>query len=119
MDIRYSDNGFTYELKHKAIQARTNRFGNTILFTNTQFPADFILKTYREKRIVEKVFSRVKPYLGPFYSRSERGTRARLFLTMLGYTMTAIIAARCDIPYDRVVTDPVTFRQEEHGETLI
>ena len=103
MDIRYSDNGFTYELKHKAIQRRTNRFGYTILFTNTQFPADFILKTYREKDIVEKAFSHVKPYLEPFFSRSERGTRARLFLTILGYTMAAIIAARCDIPYDRVM----------------
>ena len=103
MDIRYSDNGFTYELKHKAIQRRTNRFGYTILFTNTQFPADFILKTYREKDIVEKAFSHVKPYLEPFFSRSERGTRSRLFLTTLGYTMAAILAARCGIPYEQVM----------------
>ncbi|MCL5730923.1 MAG: hypothetical protein M1605_02230 [Candidatus Thermoplasmatota archaeon] len=56
MDIQYSENGFTYELKHKAIQRKTNRFGYTILFTNTQFPADFILKTYRERDVVEKAF---------------------------------------------------------------
>ena len=103
MDIQYSDDGFTYELKHKAIQRRTNRFGYTILFTNTRFPPDFILRTYREKDVVEKAFSHVKPHLEPFFSRSERGTRARLFLTILGYTMAAIIAARCDIPYDRVM----------------
>ena len=103
MDIQYSDDGFTYELKHKAIQRKTNRFGYTILFTNTQFAADFILRTYREKDIVEKAFSHVKPHLDPFFSRSERGTRARLFLTILGYTMAAIIAARCGIPYDWVI----------------
>ncbi|MCL5730922.1 MAG: hypothetical protein M1605_02225 [Candidatus Thermoplasmatota archaeon] len=45
----------------------------------------------------------MKPYLEPFFSRSERGTMARLFLTVLGYTMAAIIAARCSIPYDRVM----------------
>ena len=92
MDVQYSDNGFTYELKHKAVQRKTSRFGYTILFTNTQFPADFILKTYREKDVVEKAFS-----------RSERATRARLFLTILGYTMAAIIAARCSIPYEQVM----------------
>ena len=103
MDIQYSDNGFTYELKHKAVQRKTSRFGYTILFTNTQFPADFILKTYREKDVVEKAFSHVKPHLEPFFSRSERGTRARLLLNILGYTMVAIIAAGCSIPYDRVM----------------
>ena len=103
MDVQYSDNGFTYELKHRTIQRKTNRFGYTILFTNTQFPADFILKTYWEKDVVEKAFSHVKPHLEPFFSRSERGARTRLFLTILGYTMAAIIAARCSIPHDRVM----------------
>ena len=73
------------------------------MFTNTQFPADFILKTYREKDVVEKAFSHVKPHLEPFLSRSERGTRAMLLLTILGYTMAAIPAAKCSIPYDRVM----------------
>ena len=103
MDVQYSDNGFTYELKHKAVQRKTNRFGYAILFTNTQFYSDIILKTYREKDVVEKAFSHVKPHLDPFFSRSERGTRARQFLTIMGYTMAAIIAARCSIPYDRVM----------------
>ena len=57
----------------------------------------------REKDVVEKAFSHVKPHPEPFFSRSERGTRARLFLTILGYTMAAIIAARCSIPYDLVM----------------
>ena len=102
MDVQYSDNGFTHELKHKAVQRKTSRFGYTILFTNTQFPAGFILKTYREKDVVEKAFSHVKPHLEPFFSRSERGARTRLFLTILGYTIAAIIAARCSIPHDLI-----------------
>ena len=68
-----------------------------------KFPADFILKTHREKDVVEKAFSHVKPHLEPFFSRSEKGTRARLFLTMLGYTMAAVIAARCGISHERVM----------------
>ena len=103
MKIQYSGNWFMYELKHKAIQRKTSRFGYTIPFTNTQFPAGFILKTYREKDVVEKAFSHVKPHLEPFVSRSEIGKRTRLFLTILGYTMAAIIAARCSIPYDWVM----------------
>ena len=103
MDVQYSDSGFTYELKHKAIQRRINRFGYIILFANIRFLPDFILITYREKDVVEKAFSHVKPHLEPFFSRSERGTSVRLFLTILGYTISAIIAKRCGIPYDRVM----------------
>ncbi len=73
------------------------------LFTNTQFPAREILKIYGEKDVVEKAFSHVKPHLEPFFSRAEEGTRARLFLTILGYTMIAIMAAKCNVTYNRVL----------------
>ena len=62
MDIQYLDSGFTYELKHKAIQRRPNRFGYIILFTNTRFLPDSSLRTYREK-----AFSHVKPRLRLFF----------------------------------------------------
>ena len=94
---------FSYELKHKAIQRRTNRFGYSILFTNTQIPAQDILRIYREKDIVEKAFSHVKPHLEPFFYSTEGGTRARLFLTMLGYTIIAIIADKCGLSYNQVM----------------
>ena len=77
--------------------------GYTILFTNTRLPAEDVFKIYKEKDKVEKAFSHLKPYLEPFFSMSENGTRARLFLTVLGYTMVAIIAARCDIPYNQAL----------------
>ena len=70
VDIRYSGLTFTYSLKHNAIQRRTNTFGYTVLFTNTQFPASEILKIYREKDVVEKAFSHIKPHLEPFFSRT-------------------------------------------------
>ena len=103
VDIQYADLTFTHSLKHKAIQRRTNRLGYTILFTNTQFTANDILRIYRGKDLVEKAFSHVKPHLEPFFSRTEAGTRARLFLTILGYTLVAIIAAKCNITYNQAV----------------
>ena len=61
------------------------------------------VRSHREKDIVEKAFSHIKPHLEPFFSRSENVTRARLFLTILGYTMIAIMAAKCNVTYNRVL----------------
>ena len=61
------------------------------------------VRSYREKDIVEKAFSHIKPHLEPFFSRSENGTRARLFLTVLGYTLVAMMAERCGISYNQVL----------------
>ena len=80
-DVKYDFNEmtFSYQLKHKAIQRRTNRFGYTVLITNTSIAASELLRIYREKDIVENAFSHIKPHLEPFFSRSENGTRARLY----------------------------------------
>ena len=94
---------FTYSLKHNAIQRRTNTFGYTVLITNMQFPSSEILRIYRENDVVEKAFSHVKPHLEPFFSRTEEGTRARLFLTILGYSIIAIMAAKCNATYNQVL----------------
>ena len=93
---------FSYELKHKAIQRRTNRFGYTVLITNTGIAANDLLKIYREKDTVEKSFSHIKPNIEVF-SRSEEGIRARMFLTVLGYTLLAIIACKCGITYNQAL----------------
>ena len=53
--------------------------------------------------MVEKAFSHIKPHLEPFFSRSENGTRARLFLTVLGYILVAMIAEKCGISYNQVL----------------
>ena len=94
---------FSYVLKHNAIQRRTNRFGYTILITNTMIAAPDVLHIYRDKDRVEKAFAHLKPHLEPFFSRSEAGTRARLFLAILGYTMVAIIASVCGITYNQAL----------------
>ena len=88
---------FSYTLKRNAIQRRTNRFGFIVLITNTQLPGEDVLRIYRDKDRDEKTFSHLKPHLEPFFSRFEEGTRTRLFLTILGYTMVAIIASVCGI----------------------
>ena len=65
VDVKYDFNeiAFSYQLKHKAIQRRTNRMGYTILFTNTRLMAEEVFRIYREKDIVEKAFSHIKPHL--------------------------------------------------------
>ncbi len=103
MDIKYNGLTFTYSLKHNAIQRRTNRFGFTILFTNTHFSGSDVLKIYREKDLIEKAFSHLKPHLEPFFSRTESRTRSRSFLTMLGYIIIAIIAPRFNTTYNKVL----------------
>ena len=105
VNVKYDFNEitFSYQLKHKAIQRKTNRFGYTVLITNTGIAANELLRIYREKDVVEKAFSHIKPHLEPFFSRSEGGTRARLFLTVLGYTLVAMIAEKCGISYNQVL----------------
>ncbi len=45
----------------------------------------------------------MKPHLGPFVSRIEKGTRVGLFLTTFGYSMIAIIAAKCNTTYNQIL----------------
>ena len=98
-ELKASGSSFTYRLKHNAIQARTNRMGFFILFTNTMLGADDILRIYRQKDVVEKAFMHSKPNMEPLYARTERGTRARMFLSILGYSITAMAASRCGLSY--------------------
>ena len=44
IEIIPSGKAFTYRLKHNAIQARTNRMGFFVLFTNTRMSAEDILR---------------------------------------------------------------------------
>ncbi|MEM0133631.1 MAG: hypothetical protein QXU18_00160 [Thermoplasmatales archaeon] len=48
---------FSYTLKHNAIRRRTNKFGFTILLTNTRLPGVDVLKIYKDKDRVEKTFA--------------------------------------------------------------
>ena len=81
---------------------RTNTFGYTVLFTNTQFTASENLKIYREKDVIENAFPLIKSHLEPFLSRTEEGTWAGLFLTALGYNLVTMIAEKCGISYNQV-----------------
>ena len=94
---------FTYRLKHNAVQVRTNRLGNFVLFTNTRMSAEYILRIYGQKDVVEKAFMHSKPYMEPFYARSDGGTRAWMFLSILGYSIMPMMASMTEI----------TFRQTE------
>ena len=48
---------------------------------------------------VEKVFMHSETYMQLLYARSERGTRARMFLSILGYSIMAMIAFRSGFTY--------------------
>ena len=103
VEIKPSGKTFSYRLKHNAIQARTNRMGFFILFTNTMLGAGDILRIYRQKDVVEKAFMHSKSNMEPLYARTERGTRARVFLSVLTYAIIAMMAHRCGKTYDETV----------------
>lgn len=60
------------------------------------------MRSYTEKDAVEKSFSHIKPHIEVF-SRTEEGKRARMFLTVLGYTLIAIISFKLGIPYNQAL----------------
>ena len=91
----------TYRLKHNAIQARTNRMGFFVLFTNTRMSAEDILRIYRQKDVVEKAFMHSKQCIQPLKARTVIGTRARMFLSILGYSIMAMIASRSGFTYQQ------------------
>ena len=101
IEINQSGKTFTYRLKHNAIKTRKNRMGFFVLFTNTRMSAEDVLRIYRQKDVVEKAFMHSKPSMEPLYARSERGTRARMFLSILGYSILAMIASRSGFTYQQ------------------
>ena len=101
IEIIPSGKAFRYRLKHNAIQARTNKMGFFVLFTNTRMSAEDILRIYRQKDVVEKAFMHSKQCMQPLHARSERGTRARMFLSILGYSIMAMIASRSGFTYQQ------------------
>jgi hypothetical protein len=54
-------------------------------------------RTKEEKDVVGKAFMHSRPYMEPLYARTEEGTRARIFLSILGYSMIRMIAHMCDL----------------------
>ena len=88
-------------LKHNAIQARTNRMGFFVLFTNTRMSAEDILRIYRQKDVVEKAFMHSKQCMQPMHARMEIGTRARMFLSILGYSIMSMIASQSGFTYQQ------------------
>jgi transposase len=83
---------FKYQLKHKAIQRRNNRMGKTVLFTTTSFDAKEILKLYREKDVIDKVFEIMKHHgLSPLKTTTEDSTKAYVNLVIIGYLLLALL----------------------------
>ena len=103
VSLKFSGTSFTYSLKHKTIQSHTSRMGFFVLLTNTMISEEDMLKIYRRKDVVEKAFMRSKSVMEPLYAHTEGGTRARVFLSILGYAVMAMIAFRCDMTYSKAL----------------
>ncbi len=83
---------FTFRVKHKSVQRVTNRFGKTVLFTSTSLDAASVLKLYREKDVVEKVFQLMKGKgMVPINTSTESSTKARVLLNYLGYLLLSLL----------------------------
>ena len=92
IEIIPSAKAFTYRLKHNAILTRKNRMGFFVLFTNTRMSVEDILRIYKQKDVVEKAFMHSKQCMQPLHVRSEKGTRARMFLSRILHTMVPCMA---------------------------
>ncbi len=103
ISIKFAGSSFTYSLKHKSIQSHTSRMGFFVLLTNTMIGEEDILKIYRKKDVVEKAFMHSKYVMEPLYAHTEEGTRARVFLSILGYAIIAMITNRCGLTYSKTV----------------
>jgi Transposase len=103
ISLKFTGSTFTYSLKHRAIQSHTSRMGFFILLTNTKISEADILQIYRRKDVVEKAFMHSKSAMEPLYARTEDGTRAKVFLSILGYAIMAMIAYRCGLTYNRTL----------------
>ena len=100
LSLKFSGSSFTYSLNHKSMQIHTSRMGFFVLLTNTMIGEEDILKIYRKKDVVEKAFMHSKYIMEPLYAHSEVGTRAKVFLSILGYAIIAMIANKCEMTYN-------------------
>jgi len=88
---------FNYKLINKNIKMKTNMLGKTVLFTTTSFTPYEILKTYREKDVVEKIFHIMKKRgLLPVHASTEETTKAKGMLTVLGYLLLSLLRKRLE-----------------------
>ena len=88
---------FTYTLKHNSIQRTTNKYGKTVLFTTTDLSVADVLKAYRERDVIEKVFQLMKRNgLTPVKTTREESTRSRILLSYVGYLMLSLLRLKLD-----------------------
>lgn len=88
---------FTYTLKHNSIQRTTNKYGKTVLFTTTDLSAADVLKSYRERDVIEKVFQLMKKHgLTPINTNKEESTKSRILLSYVGYLMLSLLRMKMD-----------------------
>ena len=78
--------------------------------------ANELLRIYMEKNAVWKAFSHIKLYLELFFSRSEGGTKARLSISVLGYTLTTIMAEKCCISHNRALKTLSSMREVVYSD---
>ena len=103
LSLKFSGSSFTYSLKHRTIQSHTSRMGSFVLVTNTMIDEEDLLKMYRKKDVVEKAFMHSKHVMEPLYAHTGEGTRAKVFLSILGYGIIAMIAYTCGLTYNRTL----------------
>ena len=101
--MEFGEERFSFSLNEAEVKSRMDRMGFMVLYTNTDIGARDALRMYREKDVVEKVFMHMKPALEPMYSRTLAGTRAKIFLSTVGYSIIQIIGSRTGLSYNQVI----------------
>ena len=88
---------FSYVLLNKEVQKKTRRLGKTVLFTTTSFSMYDVIKTYREKDIVEKIFCILKKRgLISVNATTEETTKVKGMFAIFGYLLLALLRIKLE-----------------------
>lgn len=111
-------------LKEFSIELNTDRFeqdalfdGKWCLITNTSFPVETLIKTYKELAQIEQHFRTLKSEIeiGPVFHWTERRVRAHVFICFLALQIRAYIKKQLktldpDLFYNSVMSDVFQLR---------
>ena len=88
---------FSYGLLNKEVQKKTRRLGKTVLFTTTSFSMYDVIKTYREKDVVEKTFCIMKKRgLLPINATTEETTKVKGMFAVFGYLLLSLLRTKLE-----------------------
>jgi transposase len=94
INLKFNDNGFTFERINETIE-KARKYEGIFLLSTTEIDlkGKEILKIYREKDIIEKAFRTIKSdiELRPFFLSTEKSVVGYVFICALAYQIRSVL----------------------------